>query len=187
MRTLLIILLLPVMAWAETEDLECATTTTPDDWTNEGGANKVASVSDAVDANYIWESTDEEQQKFRVEQTSDIGESDVIDSVKTMWRGQDNGTGANKVTIHQYVGVNSNDGSDINLSTSWTDYEDNFALAPAGGSWTLAEVDSLDLQAHCTAVGALKQVRVTRLYARVYYTPATGGAYQGQVIIIGGD
>ena len=146
-----------------------------DQWANVGGADKTTSVTDDVDGNYIVETTDEQKQQFRCSNVGDIGAGDTIDSVKTFWRAQDNGSGNNRVQMHQNVGVNSNSGANQALTTSWADYEENFALAPSGGAWDIAAVDSIVAEAHCTAIGGLRQVQVTKIYIIVYYTEAAAG------------
>lgn len=178
MKRLILILTLilsPAMAWGDSETIEPEAVGSPDEWDNSGGANKTASVTDDVDGNYILEVTDEQMQRFRNSDPSGIDPEDDIDSVKTFWRAQDNGSGNNRVQIHQYVGANSNDGANIALTASWADYEDNFALAPDGGAWTLSDVNDMFIEAHCTAIGGLRQVQVTKIYHIVYYTPAPEG------------
>jgi len=185
---ILLLLCLPVWcgtAWADSENIEPEATGTPDDWYNAGGANKVASVTDDVDDNRIFEDRAGKKQRFSMANPTEIGGDDTIDSVVTHWRGKDSGTGTNNVQMHQYVGLQSNDGTDVELTTSYADYTDKFALTPDGGAWTLYDINSLRLEAHCTAIGVLKTVSVTKIYATIWYTPAAGK--MGQIIIIGGD
>jgi hypothetical protein len=165
-----------------TEILECDATGSPDQWTNQGGANKVVSVSDGVDANYVFESVDEERQRFTLANSTDINESDTINTVSTMWRAQDTGSGNNRVHAHQFVGAESNDSGEISLDTSWTDYQNDFDLAPDATSWTLTDLNNLQLEVHCSAIGASREVQVTRLYVSIDYTPVS--AAKSQFIII---
>lgn len=181
MKKLIVLLLLMCgMTWADFEKIEPDATSTPNAWDSTSGISKVTSVTDAVDDNYISETIDEDKQRFTMANPTGIDGGDTIDSVVTYMRAKDSGTGNNKVQMHQYVDANSNDGTNEALSTSYVDYTDAFALAPDGGAWTLTDVNDLQLEAHCTAIGALKTVYVTKIYATVWFTPAAGAVYSGK-------
>ena len=187
---ILAVLLSPLLVWADTEDIECDGTTPPNDWFNQGGLDKCDNVSDEVDNNFIYANVDETKQRLTMANPTVVTGDDTIDSVKIMWRGIDDGTGPNNAQMHQYVDANSNDGADVSLTTSWVDYEDNFALAPDGSSWDMTDLNDLQLEAHCTSLGGGHLVGVTRLYARIYYTVGGDGddiSYTRRIKIIKGE
>lgn len=158
--------------------IEADATGSPDNWSNIGGANKVASVTDFIDDNYITTSAATGKQRFTLGNPSGIDGGDQIDSVETFWWGRDNGSGNNRVQMHQYVGANSNDGANVSLTESFVGYTDVFTLAPDGGAWTLTDLNDLQIEAHCTAIGAFRSVDVAKIYLIVYFTEAGAPAEQ---------
>jgi hypothetical protein len=146
--------------------------TAPDDWTNTGGANKLASITDNVTANYISETTDEQAEEFGMANPTSIAGDDTIDSVKFIWRGKDGGSGNNRAMPRIIVGADTSDGTSVALLTTWAYYEDNFTTAPDAGAWTLTDLNSLEIWMQCKAIS--NTVFAERAFIRIYYTTAAG-------------
>ena len=164
------------------ENINPDATSNPNQWFNIGGANKVASVTDAIDANYIIESTLNEIQRFTLVNPAGIGPADKINSVKTFFRAQETDATEKlnlKIRSSQVIGINKNtDAADTNLSRRWVNYNgDTFIEKPGGGGWDLAALNSLEIEIKCTAVESFQSVKVTRFYAVIDYTSRTGAWY----------
>jgi hypothetical protein len=176
MIRLLLILLIPATLWAEYEDIEPTGVGTYDSWINVGGATKVASVTDDVDNNYIYcTSSKDHYQDFNLSDPGDIEAGDTIDSVVTYWRGRKSGIGPAAAICNQVYGASKNTGYEPTLTTSWTDFTEAFTTAPGGGSWTLAIVNALVVQMDATERDATNYPQSTKIYLRLFYTPAAGG------------
>lgn len=183
------ILFLASSIWADTETIVPDATGTPDDWANFGGADKVTSVTDADDATYIVEVTDEDNQMFTLGNTTfDAGVT--VDSFQVVWKHQDNGSGSNKVQLVAFTDAsNFCLGTNVNLGTSVGTTTDTFLGAPdgansCGGTLTKAVMDALQIRCDATAIGNSREVRVIKIDVIVYFTAAGAGA--GQIIMVDG-
>ena len=182
MKRCVLIILIFLMAptiWAATETIVPDATGTPDDWANFGGANKVTSVTDANDATYIVEVTDEDNQMFPLGNTTfDAGVT--VDSFQIVWKHQDNGSGSNKVQLVAFTDASNYClGANVNLGTGVGTTTDTFLGAPdgansCGGTLTKAVMDALQIRCDATAIGNSREVRVIKIDVIVYYTEANG-------------
>jgi len=159
-------------AWGNSEILYADLVTAPDQWANVGGANKVESVSDDVDDNYIDETAQGEKQRFTVEDAGDIGSFDIVDSIVVHSRMKTpSGTGV--VARINHIVSSSANGTSRTLSGAWTDYTDTYSTDPDGNDWSLTSINNLKIEAEAVTIPILKRAHCTRMYVVVYYTPAS--------------
>ena len=158
-------------ARADSEILYAISVSSPDQWDNVGGANKVESVSDDVDDNYIDETTQSERQRFTVENPGDIGSLDIIDSIVIHSRMKTpSGTGV--VARANHIVSSTASGTSRTLTGLWTDYTDSYSTDPDGYDWSLSSINDLKVEAEAVTVPILKRAHCTKIYVVVYYTPA---------------
>ena len=167
-------------AWADQETIVPDAVGTPDDWANFGGANKVTSVTDADEATYIVEVTDEDNQMFTLGNTTfDAGVT--VDSFRVVSTCQDNGSGSNKVQLVAFTDASNYClGANNNCATSPTTNTDSFLGAPngansCGGVLTKSVMDNLQIRVDATAIGNSREVRILKIEVIVFFTPAGGG------------
>ncbi len=156
----------------------------PDTWAfNTTG--KVADVTDGVDGQYIFEVTDEDDQRFTLSNTT-LPSDATIDSFRVQWRAQDNGSGNNRVQVKVFSGSNSCDGINQALTTSFVNYQVPLLFTATGtgcdGSLTKTILDAMEVEFDCTSIGASRENRVTEVEVFVFFTPLATGA--PQIIII---
>jgi len=168
----LLILAFTAAVRAESEVLHADSVSSPDQWANVGGANKVESVSDDVDNNYIDETTQGEKQRFTLENAGDMGPNDIIDSVVIHSRMKTpSGTGI--VARVNHIVSSTENGTDRTLATTYTNYSDAYSTDPDGNDWSLTNINNLKIEAEAVTIPTLKRAYCTKMYAIVYYTPAT--------------
>lgn len=141
----------------------------PDHWTNVGGADKVASVTDGTDGNYINEVNADSSQRFLL---VDPGADILIDSVKLEGRMQK--TGASTVTIALVDSSNGTvrDGTSNSMTTSWAAYNEVYTTRPGGGPFTLANLDEIAIGVKAPALPGLHNARCTKLDFIAYMSAA---------------
>ncbi len=174
------LILLASSVWPDTETLVPDGLGSPDAWAfNTTG--KVADVTDGVDGQYIFEVTDEDDQVFSLTNTTfDAGAT--INSIQIVWRGEDNGSGNNRV---QFKLVSSGgdiacEGANQALTTSWVTYNETPVTAtPTGtgcdGALTKALIDGMLIRVDCTSIGASRENRVTDIDVIIDFTPPSEG------------
>ncbi|UCC79004.1 MAG: hypothetical protein JSW64_12100 [Candidatus Zixiibacteriota bacterium] len=175
-----IILILASSVYGDSETLDPDSVSTPDQWANVGGANKVESVSDNVDDNYIDETTQGEKQRFTVENAGDIGPGDIIDSIVIHSRMKTpSGPGAEARVNHVVDSIAY--GTTRALQGTYTNYSDTYSMNPEGGGWTLSDIDNLKVEADAVTIPILKRAFCTKIYVVVYYTPAAPAYYKRRI------
>ena len=144
-------------------------------WDNFGGASKVASITDAVDANYIFEVTNAQAQQFFFANQG-IPANAIIDSIKVESRAQRTSGGPTTRFLHRImkdsVTTQYCDGTQKTLTTSWVAYADGFKGFVSGGGacnnlFTRARLDSLNVR---FIKNTGNEVRVTRSVIYICYT-----------------
>lgn len=167
----LLILLLGSPVWADSETINPDSVSTPDQWNNVGGANKVVSVTDDVDANLIEEISQGQKQRFTMKDPENIGENDKIDSIVIYCRLKaPSGTGV--VARVNHIVSSTTYGTSRSLAGSWVDYYDTYSQAPEGGDWSLGAINDLKIEADAVTIPVLKKASCTKMHVTVYYTPA---------------
>lgn len=183
MKTVFVTLALSVMCFsfglADQETLVPDGLDTPDQWVASSGG-KVVAVTDGVDGVYILETVNGEDQMFTLSNTT-FSASATVDSFRIRWRGQDEGSGNNRIQLVAFTDATNNcKGSNQSVTTSWVDYDIPFIGAPdddqdcLGVSLTKSIMDALKIRVDCSALGAGREVRVTEIEVFVFYTPAGG-------------
>ncbi len=174
---LILLLLLVPTIWADTDVLVPDGLGSPDQWAfNTTG--KVADVTDGVDAQYILEDTDEQDQVFTLSNTTfDAG--DTIDSIVIVQRGQDNGSGNNRVQMKLVDGSGNVacEGANQALTTSWVTYTSVGVTATptatgCDGALTKTLIDAMQVRVDCTTIGASRENRVTLIEVVIHFTVA---------------
>lgn len=174
MKSLLTLLLclMAVSAYSATATLNPDGTTSPDDWTNVGGASKTASLSDATDGNYVYATTAGHQQYVTFGNMS-VTSGAYIDSVKSSVRQSKSGIAATAFWRLKQgaAGTDSIGYYSGGATDAWADKDTVFHTAPDGGAWTVSKVNDLvmNLDDHSNVVSA--ELRVTKITLTVYYTP----------------
>ena len=162
-----------------TENLAMSATGTPNGWTLNAGATKMAAVAlpdDAGTTSISSGATAETIQEFTVGNTTGAVASDaLISSVQIVCRAR---RGALEVADANFlltveVGVNAIDGSSHTAGAAFADFTDSFLSKPGGGAWSKADVDDLVLRVRNTEA---QDVEVTTLYVVVTYTLYPGTA-----------
>ena len=150
-------------------------------WTNVGGADKMASLSDAVDNNYIKTATSGVQRMIFGNQSLVAGA--VIDSIRVETRGKefDAGSSNNRYRHRLRMDGNTNfcDGAVLaSFTSTYTNYFDRFINSPTAagtcaGTWSLARIDSINLQLNPT-VATNDSVFCTYMDVQMCYHTASG-------------
>jgi len=169
-KTLLLFLLFASIVRGDTETLYCDTVSSPDQWTNFGGADKATSVSDTIDDNFIDETTQGQIQRFTLVNPANIDETDRIDSIIVRCRLM-TPSGAGVVARANHIVSSTAYGTNRNLTSSWADYQEAYSTDPAGNDWTLSNINSLKIEAEAVTIPILKRARCTRIFVEVYFTP----------------
>jgi hypothetical protein len=181
----LFVILLACSAQAGYEIIYPESVGTKDEWTNVGGADKIASLIDTVMANYIRaanNSTDDTQEVNMADLT--VAENnDVIDSVRVVWCAWEVGAGANisaraSIMINTDVLNGTTRALDPDIGDGCTEYVESFTSPPGSrGTWDIVEVDSLVTRLAVTASSAGDHPRVNYLYVEVFFTAEVRYAY----------
>lgn len=167
-------LIVPTL-WADTDVLVPDGLGSPDQWAF-NNVSKVADVTDGVDANFILETVDEEDQVFSLSNTTfDAG--DTIDSIVIVWRAQDNGSGNNRAQMKLTDGSGNVacEGANQALTTSFVTYtEDGVTATPTAtgcdGALTKTLIDAMLVRVDCTSVA--NQLDVTDIDVVIHFTVA---------------
>lgn len=151
------------------EILALTVTTTPDNWTLGAGASKVAAVAlpDDGDTSYINAAVNNTEQKFQVAAPAVVTAADVINFVRIVTVGRSISLLSTFLTKLFYSASTATSASHTNVPTSYTTYNDDFALAPDGGAWTLTKLQNLFASVR---MAANRDMRVTSLYVVVDYS-----------------
>jgi hypothetical protein len=151
------------------ETLALTATTAPDNWTLGAGASKVAAVAlpDDADTSYISAAVNNTEQKFQVAAPVVVTANDLINFVRIVTVARSTSTLASYFTKLFYSAGTSTGATRTNVPTSYTTLNDDYALAPDGGAWTLTKLQSLFASIR---MAANRDMRVTSLYVVVDYT-----------------
>jgi hypothetical protein len=162
------------------ETLALIAVSTPDGFTLGAGASKVAAVAlpDDGDASYISAALNNTEEKFQVAAPAVVTANDAINFVRVVTVARSTSTLASFFTKLFYSASTSTGATRTNVPTSYTTLNDDYALAPDGGAWTLTKLQSLFASVR---MAANRDMRVTSLYVVVDYTggqnvSASGGA-----------
>jgi len=152
--------------------LDPTAVSSPDLWTNVGGANKVISVNlpDDEATTRIQSTTPGDTQYFALENMP--ANANVINSVVQTSRASESAADASfKSRIK--TGLTDIAGATNALTTSWVNYDDVWATAPGGETWTVALLDDTELAVeHVSDTGQFS--RVTSMYLTVVYQTDDG-------------
>jgi hypothetical protein len=152
------------------------TVLTENQWTNVGGASKVASITDAVDANSVTEVTQGQVQRFTFANQS-LPAGAIIDSIRVESRGKEYDaapTSPNKYGHRLRMDGNTNycDGPTLTgFTSSYVTYANKFTGSPSGagvcyGIWSAPRLDSSNLQFNATFIGTGDTIFCT--FAKIY-------------------
>jgi hypothetical protein len=154
-----------------TETLSISATSSPDNWTNTGGADKVASVAlpDDGDTSYISSGTTSgTEQQFAVANTTDaIAPNASMTSVTITCRAKKTSVFTVGIIASCILSGNTSTGSTHTLSTGYQDFTDTFTTKPGGGAWTKADVDAIEVKVKNSAA---RDVLCTSVSLAVNYT-----------------
>lgn len=143
--------------------------TAPDNWTLGAGASKVAAVAlpGDGDTSYISAAVNNTEQKFQAAAPAVVTAADVINFVRIVTAGRSTSL-LSSFRVGTAVGVGTALANiRTNVPTSYTTFNDDFALAPDGGAWTLTKLQSLFVR---LVLAANRDMRVTSFYVVVDYT-----------------
>lgn len=150
-------------------------------WTVGAGSDKTSAVQlpDDDDTSYITDATAGNFQRYTMENPSDIGAGDTINSVTLHWRSK--GAGGSKCCCGIRIDAGTEDTSAVESNSS--SYA-NFSYGPRttdpyGGAWSLADLQNLQMQVNNSAN---KNCMVTTMYVVVDYTPGSTGPKQGLLL-----
>jgi hypothetical protein len=151
------------------ETLALTATTTPDNWTLGAGASKVAAVAlpDDADTSYISAAVNNTEEKYQVAAPAVVTATDIINFVRIISVARSTSLLASFITKLFYSASTSTSGTHTNVPTSYTTFNDDFALAPDAGAWTLTKLQSLFASVR---MAANRDMRVTSLYVVVDYS-----------------
>jgi hypothetical protein len=162
------------------ETLSMSAVSTPNAWTNVGGADKVASVASSDgDTSYIRSgATSGAAQQFEVSNPTSIATNDTINSVTIHVVAKRVVSQAASLTIAGVVGAAESSSTGISPANgTYGTHSHSMSARPQGGAWTLADVQNLEAK---LAIGNTREVYVTQVTADVDYTayvpPAESGA-----------
>ena len=146
------------------ETLQVSATATPDNWT---GATKATLVSDELDATFINSGTSNNtQQQFAVTNSS-LPSFAVISNVALKSRCQRGGAQNCTFVMTAVLGANTSAGGSKTSTSTITAFTDNFATKPGGGSWTVSDVNSLEIRIQNTQA---RDCRAMQFNIEVTYT-----------------
>lgn len=156
------------------EVLQVSAVSSPNSWTLGAGTDKVAAVQspDDADTTYVaaTPSGSDVEQQYALANPIGIGPNDTILSVKVISRVRKVSGAAGMYRHAAVLSGNVSPGGSKVLTTSYADYQDAFSAKPGGGSWSLADVQNLEVRvvAENGSVGE----RLTTLRVEVTYEPA---------------
>lgn len=130
-------------------------------------------LSDVSDSTYIYTSTDAEIDIAQLTNTSALGEADTIDTVTYYMRAASDGAQAGEYLFFYHSdGVNEGaNGARISITTSsMAEYSQEASTAPDGGSWTKADLDSLQMGVQVESIGNGETLSVAKVWIAIDYT-----------------
>lgn len=141
-----------------------------DSFTNEGGANKPASVAlpNDEDTTRITGQFPPLTQRLTFANPTVIDADDTITNVTITVRAKDVGAGIATFTISQHDGTNESTSGALNTGAGYADFTYSLNSPPSGGSWTLAQLQNLSTLISLTA--GVPVLAVTTVFATVTYT-----------------
>ena len=116
-------------------------------------------------------------------QAQDFSGSATLDSVVVTIRcAKSAASGTN--TAQTLIRVNAKDslGTSNTVTTTYTDYRYKYAQKPGGGSWTVADVNALEIGAKLVASASGGNTKCTQVFATVYYAAQTSARPKGALI-----
>jgi hypothetical protein len=162
-----------------TETLAMSAVDTTSNWTNVGGADKVASVAaDDGDTSYVQSNASNTlEQGWVAAASTAVGASDAISQIVISARAQR--SAVTNVSLSGRLGVGASFTSVTSGSTFNGSYQTislTYTTRPGGGSWTQSDVQGgLIVRLKNQASVAGTDIRVTRLTLVITYTPAPVG------------
>ncbi len=140
-------------------------------WTLGAGASKVAAVNtpDDDDTSYIASGTTSgTTQQFTVANPSQVSANAVINFVRIVARCKRGGAQNCNFVVSTVLSASSTDGASQTGATSYANTQDDFTTKPGGGSWTLTDLQNLEIKIRNTQA---RDLRCTTFYVIVDYTP----------------
>ena len=164
----------PLACSGSQETLETTAVSSPDQWWN--SINKVTAVNAPHDddTSEIFEGTAGEIQRYALANPINIQSGTTINWVTAEWRARTNwGSLTHRARANQVLGTNKNLGATRTMASSeaYTTYQEQFTSKPGGGSWTLTDIQNLELEAESLANPDGGQYATT-LHATVCYQPS---------------
>jgi hypothetical protein len=157
------------------EVLAASATASPDNWTLNAGASKVAAVAtDDGGTTYIRSSTTvPTMQAFELADPKFIQPGDPISSVTLRSTAERSGSGGTSFRTATVLGANTDYASSHGVGSSYNDFEDIFNSRPGGGAWTSTDV----LNAKMLIENVNRSVDCTKFDALVTFLGSTNRSY----------
>lgn len=134
--------------------------------------SKVADVQDGSDASSICSNTAGEIERFVLNNPTVITGSDTINHCTLRARARTSATsGQSRIKLRERDDNSAfQDSNNIMLSTSYVDYSWQFNVAPDGGAWTLAKLNTLQMQIINVSVPMRTILQCAEFYVDIDYT-----------------
>lgn len=153
-------------------------------WTLVGGGTKPAAMQDAADGTYIYHTLVGSHIRFSLTNPVVITASDTINHIITTHRSQATSGGFGlrrfKVRILDIL-LGFTDAPNQRLGNSWVNYTNQFNNAPAGGAWSLAELNGLSIQQNIVSLTA--QNRMAEFFVDIDYTVGSAAAQETRKLL----
>jgi hypothetical protein len=149
--------------------IEVGAVTSPDQWLLGAGANKVVAVNspDDDDTTYISSAGNGQAEQYSTGPNS-IPSGSTINSVSVYSRARkESGSGATW-SVRLYLGASYTASSAHFFTTSYVSFTDVLSR-PGGGTWTLADLSTVEVR--FTGTGSTIPKRCSSLWLIVDYTP----------------
>jgi hypothetical protein len=151
------------------EVLTCSGVSTPDNWIIdiEIGKDEAVNSPDDDDTSYIRSNGNGSQQQFVLSNPTLIGPNDVINSVTLRARAKRQDTSDGTLVLTAVLGGNTSSGSNNTTTSAYQDFTSGVSR-PGGGSWTPADLASLEARLDSASI---RDTRCTTFDVLVDFTP----------------
>jgi len=193
MKTLiLLILLMPMMAFAGTETIEPDADIVTTNWLASTGSDYFALLIDDSDVTVdsCYDNSNNGSYLLFTCEASVTPADSIIDSVNIHGRSKVSNVANNAVIMDSVGGQAMRLTSVITYAAANTYYDKyiSYATDPDGGAWSWADIDDLLIGFEANNIGNNQEVVIAEHYAIVYFHDPEAVAGSGQVIMItGGD
>lgn len=158
-----------------TETLSASATVTPNDWTANGTADKIAAIATDDDSTTFIQSssTVPTQQQFTLNDPRFIQPGDLVASITLRSTCERSGSGGTGFRTAVVLGGNASYAASHGVGGSYNTFEDVFNSRPGGGAWTLSDVANLQMRIENTQ----RSVDCTKFEAYVTFQGNTNRVY----------